>query len=221
MVQQRSDRTKTADSSRVEYLLEVLSGLSQHDPPPVLRERLVLLSSKRLRDGVESAKLLCRPRSGLLPWLRPAFVVALLIVIGIATAFVAHVRRPERLRAEIESRVVPSEPPFSSGSRALPVSPSLEAKSAKPRHSLLPKLAQSTNSRRMIVRLPYSDSAIDTGTDATIRVSMTQAELVSLGFPIDTTLQDGRVVAELTLGDDGLPRAISVPLPLEVIREKK
>jgi hypothetical protein len=25
----------------------------------------------------------------------------------------------------------------------------------------------------------------------------------------------------LTLGDDGLPRAISVPLPLEVIKEKK
>jgi len=29
------------------------------------------------------------------------------------------------------------------------------------------------------------------------------------------------VVAELTLGDDGLPRAISVTLPLELVREKK
>jgi hypothetical protein len=73
----------------------------------------------------------------------------------------------------------------------------------------------------MIVRLPYSNSAIDTGTDATIRVSMSQAELVSLGFPINTPLHDRQVVAELTLGDDGLPRAISVPLPLEVVREKK
>jgi hypothetical protein len=83
------------------------------------------------------------------------------------------------------------------------------------------KLAQNTNARRMIVRLPYSNSAIDTGTDATIRASMSQAELVLLGFPINTPLQDRQVVAELTLGDDGLPRAISVPLPLEVVREKK
>ena len=73
----------------------------------------------------------------------------------------------------------------------------------------------------MIIRLPYSNSAIETGTDATVRVSMSQSELVSLGFPINATVQDRRIVAELTLGDDGLPRAISVPLPLEVMKEKQ
>jgi hypothetical protein len=88
------------------------------------------------------------------------------------------------------------------------------------RHSL-PKVAQNVTARHMVVRLPYSNNAINTGTDATIRVSMSQAELVSLGFPMNETLHDRRVVAELTLGDDGLPRAISVPLPLEVVREKK
>jgi hypothetical protein len=82
-------------------------------------------------------------------------------------------------------------------------------------------LTRYNTSQRMTVRLPYSDAAIDNGTDATIRVSMSQAELASLGFPLNTTLHDRRVVAELTLGDDGLPRAISVPLPLEVIKEKK
>jgi len=71
------------------------------------------------------------------------------------------------------------------------------------------------------MRLPYSNSAIDTGTDATIRISMSQSELLSLGFPVSATLQDRRVVAELTLGDDGLPRAISLRLPLEVVKEKK
>jgi hypothetical protein len=50
---------------------------------------------------------------------------------------------------------------------------------------------------------------------------MSQAELVSLGFPLSAALHDRRVVAELTLGDDGLPRAVSVLLPLEVIRETK
>ncbi len=73
----------------------------------------------------------------------------------------------------------------------------------------------------MILRLPYSNSAIQTGTDTTIRVSMSQSELQSLGFPINTTVPDTRIVAELTLGDDGLPRAISLPLPLEVVKEKK
>jgi hypothetical protein len=73
----------------------------------------------------------------------------------------------------------------------------------------------------MILRLPYSNSAIQTGTDTIIRVSMSQSELQSLGFPINTTVQDTRIVAELTLGDDGLPRAISLPLPLEVMKEKK
>jgi hypothetical protein len=44
---------------------------------------------------------------------------------------------------------------------------------------------------------------------------------LSLGFPLNASLHDRRVVAELTLGDDGLPRAISLPLPLEVMKEKK
>jgi hypothetical protein len=71
------------------------------------------------------------------------------------------------------------------------------------------------------MRLPYSNGAIETGTDATIRVSISQSELLSLGFPINRSVQDRRIVAELTLGDDGLPRAISLPMPLEVIKEKK
>jgi hypothetical protein len=73
----------------------------------------------------------------------------------------------------------------------------------------------------MTMRLPYSNNAIANGTDATIQVSMSQSELLSLGFPINATVQDRRIVAELTLGDDGLPRAISLPLPLEVVKERR
>jgi hypothetical protein len=73
----------------------------------------------------------------------------------------------------------------------------------------------------MTMQLPYSNSAIETGTYSTIRVSMAQSELLSLGFPINATVQDRRIAAELTLGDDGLPRAISLPLPLEVMKEKR
>ena len=50
--------------------------------------------------------------------LKPAFALALLIVIGLAAAFVAHVRRPVPLQTKIESRVIPPSAPFDSGIRA-------------------------------------------------------------------------------------------------------
>ncbi len=216
MLEQRPKPTETADVPRVEDLLGVLRSLSQEGPPPVLRDRLELLASERLRSG---AKVGPRLRGPLRSWLRPAFAAALLILIGTVAALVAHVHRPQAMRAGIE-RPAPSQPrqPFSS--EALSAVPAAVVKPSKIRHGL-PRLAGNTIARRMVVRLPYSNSAIDTGTDATLRVSMSQAELVSLGFPMNGTLHDRRVVADLTLGDDGLPRAISVTLPLELVREKK
>ena len=215
MVEQRPTRTETADAPRMEYLLGLLRSLSQQDPPAALRDRLELLSYQRLRGGVEPGRRLDSPQAGLRSWLRPAFAVALLIVIGSLAVLVVHVRQPGRLRAGIESRVAPPKESFDPGTSAPSAVPGAEVmspnKSPKRTHSL-PRLAQNTTARRMVVRLPYSNSAIDTGTDATIRVSMSQAELVSLGFPLNATLHDRRVVAELTLGDDGLPRSISVPL---------
>jgi hypothetical protein len=131
---------------------------------------------------------------------------------------VAYLHRTESLRANIEPLVAHPKEPFSSAAPS--TVPAATVKPLKIRHGL-PKAAENTIARRMVVRLPYSNSAIDTGTDATLRVSMSQAELVSLGFPMNGTLYDRHVVAELTLGDDGLPRAISVTLPLEIVREKK
>jgi hypothetical protein len=215
---QRSKCTEPGDASRVDYLLGLLRGLAHHDPSPDLRERLEYLSSQRLKGGGKSAIGRGRPRPQ--AWFRPAFAALLLIIIGIAVALVTHVRQPERLRARVESPVVPPKVSSANEIGAPPAAPSPKAELPNTHHSL-PSSAQNTPSRRMIVRLPYSNGAINTGTDATIRVSMSQAELVSLGFPVSAALHDHRVVAELTLGDDGLPRAISVPLPLEVIRETK
>jgi hypothetical protein len=220
MVEHRSTRTETTDAPRMEYLLGALSSLSQQDPPPALRDRLRLLSYQRLRAGVEPGRRPGSPRAGRRSWLRPAFVAAWLIVIGSLAVLVVNIHRSGRLRSGIELRVAPLKKPSSIGIAARSAVPAEEVKSLRTSHSL-PRLVQNTTARRMIVRLPYSNSAIDTGTDATIRVSMSQTELVSLGFPMNATLHDRRVVAELTLGDDGLPRSISVPLPLEVVKEKK
>jgi hypothetical protein len=217
MMEQRSKRGEPADVSHVDYLLGALSRLSQHDPSPALRERLELLAAQRLRDTAGSGKRIGTAPLGFLSLLRPAFVAVLIIAIGIVLALVAHIRQPEHLQARIQSQIAPPKTPFSSG---IHTQPEIPAAKPKTRHSLSTSVENFTP-RRMVVRLPYSNSAIDTGTDTTIRVSMSQTELVSLGFPMNATLPDRRVVAELTLGDDGLPRAISVPLPFEVIREKK
>jgi hypothetical protein len=172
-----------------------------------------------LRDRVVSGKQVDHARPGVLLWLKPALLVALLAALGIAATLELRFHRPPHLPA-VESRGASPKAPLHDEIRALSKAPAPAAKFSRTRHAPS-KWAQSSTQRRMIVRLPYSDSAIDTGTDATIRVSMSEAELASLGFPMNTTLHDRRVVAELTLGDDGLPRAISVPLPLEVITEKK
>jgi len=220
MVEHRPTRTETADAPRMEYLLGALSSLSQQDPPLALRDRLSLLSYQRLSGGVEPGRRLGSPRAGLRPWLRPALVAVLLVVIGFLAVRVAHLYRSERLRAGIELRVAPPKEPPSIGTAARPAVAAEEVKPLRTSHSL-PRLAPNATARRMVVNLPYSNSAIDTGTDATIRVSMSQTELESLGFPMNATLHDRRVLAELTLGDDGLPRSISVPLPMEVVKEKK
>jgi hypothetical protein len=143
-----------------------------------------------------------------------------LIVIGIAALFVVHVSRLPPSQSRIQSPVIPSSAAFNPSPGSPPAT--LPSGSALPAtHHSLRKLTRYNTSRQMTLRLPYSDGAIDTGTDTTIRVAMSRAELAALGFPLNATLHDQRVVAELTLGDDGLPRAISVSLPLEVIKEKK
>jgi hypothetical protein len=206
MPEQRAKRTENAGASRADHLLGLLRLQSQENPPPALRERLELLSSRRLRNQET------------LLHLKPIFAVALIIVIGMAAVFVAHLRRPPLRQTKIE--VTPPTAPIDRRPHAQPAALSPEPTLPATRHGL-PKLKRYSPSQRMTVRLPYSDAAIDTGTDATIQVSMSQAELAALGFPMNTTLHDRRVVAELTLGDDGLPRAISVSLPLEVLKEKK
>ena len=214
-MEQRSTSTETTGAPRLEYLLGALRNLSQEDPPPALRERLRLLSYQRLRAGVEPGA-----RAGFRARLTPAFVIALLIILGSLAALVLHVHRSAPSRAGMELRVASPREPSSIATAAVSAVPAEELKPLKTSHSS-PRSAQNAGARRMVVNLPYSNSAIDTGTDATIRVSMSQTELESLGFPMNATLRDRRVLAELTLGDDGLPRSISLPLPLQLVKEKK
>jgi hypothetical protein len=218
MSEQQSKRTEAEDDSRVDHLLNLLGDLSRRDPSPALRDRLAVLASQRLNEkseyGVHSKER--KP----FVWLRPALAAAVVVAIGLATVLAHHFRGRELVPADNSAKV--SRPATSLGNtlQAPPVSHPLISKKAKVYRSQSAPAVPATT-RQMTMQLPYSNSAIETGTNTTIQVSMYQSELLSLGFPINTTVQDRRIVAELTLGNDGLPRAISLPLPLEVMKEKK
>lgn len=208
MPEQPSKRTENEDVAHVDSLLGLLGEMSRREPSPAVRRRLSLLASERLNRSPRRLKV----------WLKPAFAATFFVVAGLAGELAVHFLEPKL--AQNGGTVTASSPVVSPEIKA---QSSVEPSVRKPRrvHHSRPTPIKTTGPRQMTVRLPYSNSAIETGTGTTLRVSMTQSELLSLGFPINETVQDRRIVAELTLGDDGLPRAISLPLPLVVMKEKK
>jgi hypothetical protein len=220
MREPQSEQRETGDESSVDLLLNLLGELSQRDPSPVLRERLAAAAAQRLRDG----ERICGAGRRRSAWLKAAVAVLMLAGIGLTAALVFRFRLNEHAQHDRIATV--SEPAISRGisregvAHIAPAAPAVVSR--RPRiqrpHAAL---AQTASARRMTMQLPYSNRAIETGTYSTIRVSMSQSELLSLGFPINATVQERRIAAELTLGDDGLPRAISLPLPLEVLKEKR
>lgn len=220
MSEQQSKRTEAEDGSRVDDLLGLLGDLSQQSPSPALRERLGALAASRLSENPDHAAQPVGKGRKALTWLKPAIAAALFVSIGLTTVFVIHVRWEEPAQP---NKTAKANHPVGSPEYRTPVAPASRRLSARQstNHHAQRGFSQPFGGRQMTMRLPYSNNAIQTGTDATIRVSMSQSELLSLGFPINATVPDSRIVAELTLGDDGLPRAISVPLPLEVMKEKQ
>jgi hypothetical protein len=152
--------------------------------------------------------------------LKPAVASACLIAVGLTTVLAIHFFERAPIQNIGTAKVNP--PAVSQETKAHSVPPMRKSVGKLPKvHHSRPAPVDPIGPRQMTMRLPYSNGAIETGTGTTIRVSMSQSELLSLGFPINETIQDRRIVAELTLGDDGLPRAISLPLPLEVMKEKQ
>jgi hypothetical protein len=217
MSEQRSKRTETEQVSGVDSLLDLLKDLSQRDPSPALRQRLAVLASQRLKE--DALRFHGTDRKGL-TWLKPVFAATLLVAAGLATVLVIHSRQHGPAQTNGTASVSHSSVSPDVTAQVAPAAQLPVAKRPRRQRSQ-PALAKPAATRQLTMQLPYSNNAIKTGTDTTIRVSMSQSELLSLGFPINATVQDRRIVAELTLGGDGLPRAISLPLPLEVMKEKK
>jgi hypothetical protein len=214
MSEQQSKRIEIEDVSRVDSLLGFIGDLSKREPPMALRERLRVLAGERLSHYPRHVE---RKR---LTWLKPVVASACFVAAGLATGLAVHFFERSHIRNSGTAKLISSVPSQETMIHSVAVVRPSADKLPKSHH-LRPSLVELPSTRQMTLRLPYSNSAIATGTGTTIRITMSQSELVSLGFPINETVQDRRIVAELTLGDDGLPRAISLPLPLEVLKEKK
>ena len=207
----RSEQTK--DVSHIDGLLQRLAEITRHDPPPVLRERLSHLASRHLVTAPAD-----RDR---FVWLKPVFGALLLLVVGFSGLLIIRQSQREGLRSSVENKS--AESARMNETHTTPKLPLADTNLALPHEiaRMHVRHVPDTKSKRMAIQLPYSNSAVATGTDATIRVAMSQSELLSLGFPVNATVRDHRVLAELTLGDDGLPRAVSLTLPLEIVKEEK
>jgi hypothetical protein len=67
------------------------------------------------------------------------------------------------------------------------------------------------------VQLSYSNREIANGTNAIVSVKVSREELIALGVPTANETREGKYLAAVTLGDDGLPRSLQVPLPLKTL----
>jgi hypothetical protein len=216
MKKRRHDPIEPKDFARLDRLLEPLKKVPVQGPSSAVKDSLNALYVQRLRENPIPRVQLDGQRPRFSFWFKPAAATVFVIAVSIGTMFVVHLRQREHLRAGNNPGFSLSKGSFSSEVRTAPATPIPMASSQPARHAQLAQV-HNVNPTEMIVRLPYSDNVIATGTSTTIQVSMSQSELVSLGFPLAESLKNRRLIAELTLGDDGLPRAISLPLPLEVI----
>jgi hypothetical protein len=218
MLKQQPQETEPGDVRRVDQLLFRLGNVLRPEPPPGLRTRLARMSSERpgrLRpNGAPSPSVL---RRTVFAGHAIGLIAAAALLCAALIGFVVHEegRRGEAKRAALGGPA-PSSPPVARNAEAPP-----SAALPRPRNRGVPSGHYEGRPSNLVIPLPYSDSAVRTGTGTTIRVSLSQDELLSLGVPVNPTMHDRRFIAEMILGDDGLPRAITLPLPLTVVEERR
>jgi hypothetical protein len=198
----------------VDRLLAVVCHLAQHDPPPAIRERLAMISVQSLAAARATRQQ--RPAR----WLSrniPAAVCT--VIVAIVCGFLV-IHRHHRLnsvnRAAVSAPIMPKPVIEANPDRAVQ-----SATVPEEHHRTHTPKASAAQFSRIVIPLPYSDNAVATGTEVSVPVFISQDELISLGVPMSPALRERTFLADLLLGDDGLPRAISVPLPPGSLVEKR
>jgi hypothetical protein len=183
-----------SEVSRVDALMRELSQKSPRQAP----QRIRLNLENAIQQSRASQPLVGRR------WLLAAAVlfVALALTIGsIISKHDAHTDNDPAAKAIAPANPLPST--LLETQRVTPKAlPTAKAKRRPPS-----KLA---NPQPVFVRLPFSDPSLTAGTSVTIRLALSEAELLAMGVrPIESN-PERSYLADLVLGDDGLPRAIRI-----------
>ena len=176
MSKRQSRRTETEHASRVDHLVSLLGDLSRRDPSPAIRERLRILASQHLRENPVPAGQLGNTGRGFPVWLKPALAAVLLLAVGLTMVVVTHFWRQQLPPLDRTSKVSHPAAPSNFQDRNAPAARSVATRRDK-LHRPQPAIPP-LSTEQMTLRLPYSNSAIETGTDSTIRVSISQSELL-------------------------------------------
>jgi hypothetical protein len=181
--------------AHVDSMMRKLAQESPQQAPPHVRQHMA--------QAVQQYR--SSERSGTNRWLLAAAVLFAALVLTAGSIIFKRsgqrVHTPSEItaHAEPQPKAAVLEPRSSSQPKALPTA------KAKPHQR-----ANAADPQPVFVTLPFSDPTLMSGTSVTIRLALSEAELLAMGVrPIESN-SSGSYVADLVLGDDGLPRAIRI-----------
>lgn len=182
----------SSELSHVDALMRKLAEVSPRQAP----QRVRLHMEHAVRRYRSSQSLLTKR------WLLAAAALFLVLAAAVGAIISKRSGHTDPI-SEVVAPVEPQPPRLLEPQRAIPKTPSRP----KTKRHQQPKIA---NPQPFFVRLPFSDPALMSGTSLTVRLALSEAELLAMGVrPIETD-PSRSYVADLILGDDGLPRAIRI-----------
>lgn len=186
-------REKQSDFAHVDALMHELRQESPQQAP--LRVRLRM---ERAVQQHRSSQVSVRNR-----WLLAAAVFFAAVTLAIGTMISKRSSHHDSARPNVIAHVDLHPAPVL---EAQPLVPRAPRRANAKRH----QPPKGVNPPPVFVRLPFSDPTLMTGTSVTIRLALSDAELLAMGVrPIESD-PSRSYVADLVLGDDGLPRAIRI-----------
>jgi hypothetical protein len=188
------------DDANFKALLRALAEESPKDAPLRVRERL-----QSMIQQDRSPVLVSRRRPLFIAAAASALLVAAAAILAIAALSNRRVEKPE-LAPVLATSARSTEAPRGTQIPNPPVASQPPAAKAKRHHRRLP----AKNQQPVFVALPFSDPTLANGTNVTVRMTFSDAELLALGVAPGVSEQKRFYVADVILGDDGLPRAIRV-----------
>jgi hypothetical protein len=189
------------DESRLDAQLQRLAHESPREAPLSVRRHIQgLIQQHRYRKPSLTDR-----------WLLPLAGLASALLVVVAAVWLINAISNRRAGTDrISAGPVTSrrelEPPAAIDIQKPSAASQPRATRVKERHGPLPL----RNQPPAFVALPFSDPALANGTNVTIRMTFSDAQLLALGVAPDQDKRKQFYVADVVLGDDGLPRAIRV-----------